>query len=71
VRKAWTTVVVKRNTSSTVSTLLPRTCVAKGAWRKVGVAVTPGHSYTVQIVNHDDGVATTPNRTYVDDLTLS
>jgi hypothetical protein len=71
VRKAWTTVVVKRNTSGTVSTLLPRTCVAKGAWRKVGVAVTPGHSYTVQIVNHDDGVATTPNRTYVDDLTLS
>jgi len=64
-------VVVKRNTSTKVSTLLPRTCVAKGAWKKVGVKVTPGHSYTVQLVNHDDGVAGTPNRTYFDDVTLS
>jgi hypothetical protein len=70
VGKAWATVTVKRNTSSAVSTLLPRTCVAKGAWKKVSVKVTPGHSYTVQLVNHDDGVTKTPNRTYFDDVTL-
>ncbi len=71
VDKAWATVVVKRNTSATKSTLLPKTCVRTGAWKKVGVRVTPGHSYTLQLVNHDDGVASTPNRTYVDDVTLS
>jgi hypothetical protein len=71
VGKAWATVVVKRNTSSSLSTLLPRTCVQNGGWRKVGVRVTPGNSYTVQLVNHDDGEPSTPNRTYFDDVTLS
>jgi hypothetical protein len=71
VGKAWATVVLKRNTSSTKSTLLPRTCARKGAWRQVSVKVTPGHSYTLQLVSHDDGSASTPNRTYFDDVTLS
>ena len=71
VSKAWATVVLKRNTSGKKSTLLARTCVRKGAWKKVSVRVTPGHSYTVQLVNHDDGVKATPNRTYFDDVTLS
>lgn len=71
VSKAWATVILKRNTSARKSTLLAPTCVAKGAWKKVSAGVTPGHSYTVQLVNHDDGVATTPNRTYFDDVTLS
>jgi hypothetical protein len=71
VSKAWATVLVKRNTSRSLSTLLPRTCLKNGGWRKVGVKVTPGNSYTVQLVNHDDGVAKTPNRTYFDDVTLS
>ncbi|MBP2415514.1 alkaline phosphatase family protein [Microlunatus capsulatus] len=70
VGKAWATVVVKRNTSAKKSTLLPKTCVRKGAWKKVGVDVTPGHSYTLQLVNHDDGKSSTPNRTYFDDVTL-
>jgi hypothetical protein len=69
--KAWATIVLKRNTSSKKSTLLPRTCVRKGAWKKVTVKVTPRHSYTLQLVNHDDGKASTPNRTYFDDVTLS
>ena len=71
VDKAWATVIVRRNSSGTTSTLLPRTCVRTGSWRKVSVAVTAGHSYTVRLVNHDDGVASTPNRTYFDDVTLS
>jgi hypothetical protein len=71
VTKAWATVVLKRNTSATKSTLLAPTCVSRGAWQKVSVGVTPGHSYTVQLVNHDDGVSATPNRTYFDDVTLS
>jgi hypothetical protein len=71
VSKAWATILVKRNTSHSLSTLLPRTCLQNGGWRKVGVKVTPGNSYTVQLVNHDDGKAGTPNRTYFDDVSLS
>ncbi len=71
VRRAWATVNVKRNTSSGTAMLLPRRCVRNGAWKQVGVKVTAGHSYAVQLVNHDDGVATTPNRTYFDDVILS
>jgi hypothetical protein len=69
--KAWATIIVRRNTSGKTSTLLPRTCVAKGAWKKVRLKVTPGHSYTVALVNHDDGVRATPNWTYFDDVRLS
>ena len=71
VSRAWATVVVRRNTAGSTATLLPRTCVRSGSWRKVSLAVTPGHSYTVRLVNHDDGVASTPNRTYFDDVVLS
>jgi hypothetical protein len=69
--KAWATITVRRNTSNGLSTLLGRTCVANGPWTKVSVGVTPGHSYTINLVNHDDGVASTPNRTYFDDVELS
>ena len=69
--KAWATITVRRNTSNGLSTLLGRTCLAKGRWTKVSVGVTPGHSYTINLVNHDNGVASTPNRTYFDDVALS
>jgi hypothetical protein len=71
VSSAWATVILKRNTSGNKSTLLAPTCVAKGAWKHVSVGVTPGHSYTVLLVNHDDGLSSTPNRTYFDDVVLS
>lgn len=69
--KAWATILVRRNSSNKTSTLLPRTCVTKGAWKKVRMKVTPGHSYTLSLVNHDDGRTATPNRTYFDHVTLS
>jgi len=69
--EAWATIVVLRNNSHTVSTPLPRTCVAAGKWQQVTVKVAAGHSYTLQLVNHDDGVPTTPNWTYFDDVSLS
>lgn len=70
VAKAWATIVVDRNTSGKHSTLLPRTCVAHGAWKRVQVGVTPGHSYTVRLINHDDGAKKTPNRTYFDAVSV-
>ncbi len=69
--KGWATVLVRRNSSGRTSTLLPRTCVAQGSWKKVRTSVTPGQSYTILMVNHDNGVASTPNRTYFDDVQLS
>jgi hypothetical protein len=69
--KAWATITVRRNTSHGLSTLLGRTCLANGHWTKVSVGVTPTHSYTINLVNHDDGVASTANRTYFDDVALS
>jgi hypothetical protein len=71
VQKAWATVVAKDNTASSLATLLPPTCVNSDAWHRAAARVTPGHSYTVQLVSHDDGKRRTPNRTYFDDITLS
>jgi len=68
--KAWTTVIVKRSSGGPL-TLLPRTCRRSGGWRSASVAVTAGQVYTVQLVNHDDGLRSTPNRTYFDDVTVS
>ncbi|WP_375425148.1 alkaline phosphatase family protein [uncultured Friedmanniella sp.] len=69
--KAWATVVVRRNSSGKTSTPLPRTCAKRGSWKKVTMKVTPGHSYTISMVTHDDGVAATPNRTYFDYVRLT
>ena len=71
VDKAWASAFVKSNTTGALSTLLPPTCVAGGGWRPARTPVTPGQSYTVQLVNHDDGSVSTVNRTYFDDVTLS
>ncbi|WP_318552057.1 alkaline phosphatase family protein [Kitasatospora fiedleri] len=68
---AWATVVVKHNTSGSTSTPLPKTCTANGSWQQVTDKLTPGHSYTVQLVSHDDNHPGDPNITWFDDLTLS
>ncbi|MFF2043460.1 alkaline phosphatase family protein [Kitasatospora sp. NPDC058170] len=68
---AWATVTVRHNTSGTTATPLPRTCTANGGWRQVTDTLTPGHSYTVQLVNHDDDYPGDPSITWFDDITLS
>ena len=67
--KAWATIVVKRSSGEPL-TLLPRTCRRRGGWRSAGIAVAAGQVYTVQLVSHDDGKRSTPNRTYYDDVTV-
>lgn len=71
VSHAWATIVIEHNTSGKTSTPLPRTCVPRGPWKKVTQKVTPGHSYTISLISHDDGVKATPNNTYFDDVALS
>ncbi len=69
--KAWATILVEDTVSHQKRTMLPRTCIRKGGWRKAKLTVTAGHAYIVQLINHDDGKASTPNRSYFDDVTLS
>ena len=71
VSHAWATIVVAHNTSGKTSTPLPRSCVPSGPWKKVTQKVTPGHSYTISLISHDDGQRSTPNNTYFDDVSLS
>lgn len=71
VSKAWASVLVTRNTSHQTSTVLKKTCVNHRGWQRVGVRVTPGHSYTLRLISHDDGRSSTPNRTYFDDVELT
>ncbi len=68
---AWATILVEDTASHQKWTMLPRTCTGDGGWRKTTMAVTGGHAYTVQLINHDDGNPSTPNRSYFDDVTLS
>jgi len=71
VDRAWATVVLTDETSGTVSTPLAPTCQYTNEWQQVGGDVTAGHTYTVQLVNRDDGHHRTANRTYFDNVELS
>jgi hypothetical protein len=67
----WATVTLKDNTAGTTTTLLPKTCVASGAWTQVTGAVTGGHSYTLTLTSHDDNYSGDPTYTLYDDVTLT
>lgn len=69
--KAWASIILERKPPGKRMTILKRTCLAKGGWRRVSVRVTPGTAYALELVSHDDGRPSTPNRTYFDDVTLS
>ena len=58
------------NTLQTISSL-PKKCVTSTSWTKVTGSVTAGHSYTLTLVSHDDGVSTDPSYTLFDSISLS
>lgn len=68
VANAWTTVTLEHNTSNKSSTPLARTCSNSKKWHTVSFKVTPDHSYTIALLNHDDNEASTPNVTYFDNV---
>jgi hypothetical protein len=68
--RAWATIRLKKSSGSKI-TVLPKTCHRTGGWHAVSTRVTAGKVYTVQLINHDDGKKSTPNRTYFDDVTVS
>ena len=69
--RAWATIVLKNNSSGKLTTVLGKSCQRTETWQRIKVPVTDNRSYTLRVVNHDDGDPATPNTTYVDDITLS
>jgi hypothetical protein len=59
------------NTASTSTRIVNRACTNGTGWQTATTAVTPGHSYTVQLESRDDGVSGTPTHTVYDDVTVS
>jgi hypothetical protein len=67
----WATATLKDNTSNTTTTVLAHTCNNTGTWVKVTASVTAGHSYTLTLIDHDDGYAGDPTYTLYDDVAIS
>jgi hypothetical protein len=67
----WATATLKDNTSNTTATVLAHTCNNSGTWVKVTASVTAGHSYTLTLIDHDDGYAGDPTYTLYDDVAIS
>jgi hypothetical protein len=67
----WATATLKDNTSNTTTTVLGHTCTNSGAWVKATASVTAGDSYTLTLIDHDDGYAGDPTYTLYDDVALS
>jgi kumamolisin len=67
----WATATLKDNTSNTTTTVLAHTCNNSGTWVKVTASVTAGHSYTLTLIDHDDGYAGDPTYTLYDDVAIS
>ena len=68
----WVTATLTDNTIAIMITLLPQICATTAWTQVVGASITPGHSYTLTLINHDDNYANPPDPTYTlfDDLTL-
>ena len=49
---------------------LPMMCSLTGWWQ-VGVYITPGHTYTLTLVNHNSGIPTDPTYALFDDVAFS
>jgi hypothetical protein len=62
----WATATLTDMTTSTTSTILPRTCNLNATWAKVSAAITPGHRYMLTLTSHDDGNSANPTYTLFD-----
>ena len=65
----WALVTLQDTTAGTTATLLPKTCTTN-AWTQLTSPLTPGHSYTLTLLSHDDNYSTDPTYTDYDDVTI-
>jgi hypothetical protein len=66
----WATATLKDNTTGTTMTMLAKTCTSDGVWRQATAPLTPGHSYTLTLANHDDNYAGDATFTRYDDVAI-
>jgi hypothetical protein len=66
----WATATLKDNTANTTATVLPKTCTNSSTWVQASATVTPGHSYTLTLIDHDDNYASDPTYTLYDDVVV-
>ncbi len=66
----WATATLRDNTAGTTATVLPKVCVAAGAWTKVNAGIVAGHSYTLTLTSHDDNYPGDPTFTLYDDVSV-
>jgi hypothetical protein len=66
----WATATLKDNTAGSTATVLANTCTNTGTWSQASAALIGGHSYTLTLVDHDDGWATDPTYTLYDDVAI-
>jgi hypothetical protein len=66
----WATATLKDNTTSVISSVLAKTCTNNGTWVQGSAALTGGHSYTINLINHDDNYAGDPTYTLYDDVAI-
>jgi hypothetical protein len=67
----WATAILADRTTGSTRTVLPRTCTLGAGWQQVAASVTPGHSYTLTLVSHDENNPRDATDTTYDDVTLS
>ncbi len=65
----WALATLKDNTTGTTATVIAKACTTN-AWTHATSAVTPGHSYTLTLTNHDDNYPGDATYTLFDDVTL-
>jgi len=70
VNYAWATATLRNNSTSVTSTVLAPVCTDTGLWQQVTAPVSAGTSYTLTLINHDDGLVVDPTYTLYDDVTL-
>jgi hypothetical protein len=67
----WFTVTLRDNTTRRTTTVVAKVCRIDGSFSQVSTPVRAGHSYTLTLLNQDDGASGDATRTFVDDVATS
>jgi hypothetical protein len=60
----WATAMLRDNTTGTSTTVLGHTCTNTHTWVQAQATVTPGHSVTLMLTDHDDNFSNPPDPTF-------
>lgn len=66
----WARATLKDKTTGKTTTILAPTCTTGQGWKQVTAAVTPGHAYSLTLVNHDENSPGDATYTTFDDISV-